>query len=111
MSKKPPTLHTTRLATLGRASARHPWRFLLVWALISGITFAVAVLGVAGGSLFSRLGSGEPGVGGEAHDGRAIVERVEPSSSSLMLQLTGIDLTSPQVAPRRRSPTSWRSTG
>jgi len=98
VSKKPPTLHTTRLATLGRASARHPWRFLLVWALISGITFAVAVLGVAGGSLFSRLGSGEPGVGGEAHDGRAIVERVEPSSSSLMLQLTGIDLTSPQVA-------------
>lgn len=98
MSKKPPTLHTTRLATLGRASARHPWRFVLVWGLISVSTFAIAVLGVAGGSLFSRLGSGEPGVSGEAHDGRAIIEKVEPASTSLMHQLSGVDLGSAEVA-------------
>ena len=39
---------TTRLARLGGVTARHPWRFVLVWVVITVAAFAVAVGGVTG---------------------------------------------------------------
>lgn len=99
MTRTPPTLDDTRLTRLGAAQVRHPWRFALAWLALTAIAFAVALAGVGGGgSLFSRMHSGDPTVGGEAQSARTLVERFEPTSSSLMLEVIGVDLNSPAVA-------------
>ncbi|MEI2731387.1 MAG: MMPL family transporter [Dermatophilaceae bacterium] len=87
-----------RLTRLGRATARHPWRFVLAWILVTGSAFVVAVLGVGGDSLFSRLHSTGPSVAGEAQTAEDLLERAAPSAPTVMLQVTGVDLRSPQVA-------------
>ena len=84
---------TTRLARLGGVAARHPWRFVLVWVVITAAAFAVAVGGVTGESLFQRLHSGAPSAPSEAQTGQDLVEANEASSDSLTLQVSGADLT------------------
>lgn len=98
MNRTPPSLDHTRLARLGATQVRHPWRFVVAWLTFTIVAFAVAVAGVGGGSLFSRMHSGDMTVDGEAHEARSIIEKFEPTSSSLMLTVSGIDLSSPQVA-------------
>ncbi len=88
----------TRLARWGATAARHPWRIVTAWALLTVAAFAVAVAGVGGGSLFSRLTSGDPKVPGEAQTGREIIDRAEPEGSSFFLTIDGVDLRSPAVA-------------
>ncbi|WP_411283686.1 MMPL family transporter [Lapillicoccus sp.] len=85
----------TRLARLGATSARHPWRFIATWAVLSVVAFAVAVGGVTGESLFERLQSGSPSGPGEARAGSDLLSRSEPTLETLMLQVRGADLVSP----------------
>ena len=82
----------TRLARLGATSARHPWRFVIVWVVLTAAAFAVAVGGVTGESLFQRLHSGAPSAPSEAQTGRDLIEENEASSDSLTLQVTGANL-------------------
>ena len=98
VNRTPPSLDHTRLARLGAAQVRHPWRFVVAWLTFTVVAFAVALAGVGGGSLFSRMHSGDMSVDGEAHEARSIIEKFEPTSSSLMLTISGVDLDSPQVA-------------
>ncbi len=86
---------STRLARLGGVAARHPWRFVLVWVVITAAAFAVAVGGVTGESLFQRLHSGAPSAPSEARTGQDLVEDNETSSDSLTLQVTGANLADP----------------
>ena len=86
---------TTRLARLGGVAARHPWRFVLVWVVITAAAFAVAVGGVTGESLFQRLHSGAPSAPSEAQTGQDLVEANEASSDSLTLQVAGANLADP----------------
>ena len=85
-------VRTGPLARLGRLVAHHPVRWLVAWVLITIACFAVAVGGVTGQSLFNRLHSGDPSVGGEAQQARTVIERIEPSFDNLMLQVRGADL-------------------
>ncbi|MEP6798897.1 MAG: MMPL family transporter [Lapillicoccus sp.] len=82
----------TRLARLGAASARHPWRFVVAWVVVTAAAFAVAVGGITGQSLFDRLGSGSPSAPGEATDGRTLLAELEPQPATLLLQVRGADL-------------------
>ena len=86
---------TTRLARLGGVAARHPWRFVLVWVVITVAAFAVAVGGVTGESLFQRLHSGAPSAPSEAQTGQDLVEDNQASSDSLTLQVAGANLADP----------------
>ena len=86
-------VRTGPLARLGRLVAHHPVRWLVAWVVITIACFAVAVGGVTGQSLFNRLHSGDPSVGGEAQQARNVIERIEPSFDNLMLQVHGADLT------------------
>ena len=90
---------TTRLARLGGVAARHPWRFVLVWVVITVAAFAVAVGGVTGESLFQRLHSGAPSAPSEAQTGQDLVEDNQASSDSLTLQ---VDRREPGRPGRRR---------
>ena len=92
----------TRLARWGAFAARHPWRIVVAWILITVAAFAVAVAGVGGGSLFSRLTSGAPVVDGEARDGTDILRSASPTGQSLLLQVQGVDLSAPEVAQAAR---------
>lgn len=98
MDRSPPTPQRSLLFRWGTLAARHPWRVGTAWLLLTVTAFAVAVMGVGAGSLFSRLHSGEAGVEGEASQGRAIITSVEPPTGSVMLMVDGIDPRSPQTA-------------
>ncbi|GAA6526638.1 MMPL family transporter [Intrasporangium sp. DVR] len=58
-------------------------------------SFAVAVGGVTGESLFDRLTSGEPQVPGQSQTARDIVQQIEPSLDNIMLQVDGAGLEDP----------------
>ncbi|MDN5764348.1 MAG: MMPL family transporter [Humibacillus sp.] len=85
------------LTRLGGVIGRHPWRFVIAWLVAAVVCFAVAVGGVTGESLFNRLQSGAPGVNGEAQQAQDVISSVEPSLTTLTLQVTGADLTDPAV--------------
>ena len=85
----------TLLARLGRFTGRHPWRWVLGWGLAAIVSFAVAVGGVTGESLFNRLTSGEPGVPGQSQTARDIVQSIEPSLDNVMLQVRDAPLGDP----------------
>ena len=82
----------TALARLGAVSARHPWRFVVAWVLVTAAAFAVAVGGVTGQSLFDRLQSGNPSAPGEAEEGQVLLARLDPQPETLLLQIRGADL-------------------
>ncbi|WP_347350221.1 MMPL family transporter [Intrasporangium sp.] len=84
---------TGPLAWLGRLVAAHPKTWLLAWVVVTVACFAVAVGGVTGQSLFNRLHTGDPSVGGEAQQARTLIEQIEPSLDNLTLQVRGADLT------------------
>ena len=85
----------TRLARLGALAARHPWRFVLVWVVLTAAAFAVAVGGVTGESLFQRLHSGAPTAPSESTTGSTILAANTVSADSLTLQVRGATLTDP----------------
>lgn len=66
---------------------------MVVWLVAAVASFAVAVGGVTGESLFNRLSSGEPTVPGESQTARSIIQEVEPTLSNVMLQVDGATLT------------------
>ncbi|HEX2705826.1 MAG TPA: MMPL family transporter, partial [Candidatus Lustribacter sp.] len=86
-----PSAPETRLARLGAVSARHPWRFVVAWLVLSAAAVTVAIAGVGGGSLFSRLSTGDPSVPGEAQDAAVLLDAAEGGPTRL-LQLRGVDL-------------------
>jgi len=81
------------LKALGRLTARHPLRFILVWLVTVLGSFALA-LGVFGDGLFDRLQSESPSVptseSGIASD---MVEEADDSPYTVNLVLWGLDLT------------------
>ena len=95
----------TRLGRLGATSARHPWRFVIVWVVLAGAAFAVAVGGITGESLFQRLHSGAPSAPSEAQTGQDLIQANQASSDSLTLQVTGADLSDPAAVAAATSAT------
>ncbi|MGB8382508.1 MAG: MMPL family transporter [Dermatophilaceae bacterium] len=87
-----------RLVRLGRLTARHPWRFVVAWALLTVAAFAVAVGGVTGESLFGRLSSGNLVVPGEAENARQIMQAAGPQAQTVMFEASNADMRSPAVA-------------
>ena len=83
---------------LGRLTARHPWRFVVAWAILTVAAFAVAVGGVTGESLFGRLSSGNLVVPGEAESARQIIQAAGPQAQTVMFEVSNVDMRSPAVA-------------
>ena len=77
---------------LGRAVARRPWAAVVVWLLVAGASFALAVLGVGGEGVFDRLTTGAPSVpGSESATADDILAEASTQGSSLTLAVTGVD--------------------
>jgi RND superfamily putative drug exporter len=86
------------LARLGQRIARAAGAAALLWLVLAGLGYAVAVGGLfTGESLFSRLSSGEPGIPGEARDGLELLARASPTGPSFQLILSPVDPTSPET--------------
>ncbi|MDQ6715215.1 MAG: MMPL family transporter, partial [Actinomycetota bacterium] len=85
--------HPTQLARLGAVSARHPWRFVVLWVVFASAAFAVAVGGVTGEPLFQRLVTGAPTAPSESTTAGDLIQENQPSTDSLTLQVRGATLT------------------
>jgi len=97
---------------MGTVVGRHPWRVLALWLAVVVLCFAAAAGALGGDSLFQRLTSGEPTVPGEARTGRDLASEAATKGPATMLQVTGVDLTSPAVAgPVLRHSDSLRQIG
>ena len=85
--------------SLGRRLADHPRSAILTWAVITVLGFSLAVFGVHGESLFSRLTSGTPVIpGSQSGEGMAILDEISPSAENISLIVDGVPPTAPGVA-------------
>ena len=85
--------------SLGRRLADHPRSAIITWAVITVIGFSLAVFGVHGESLFSRLTSGAPVIpGSQSDEGAAILNEISPSSQNISLIVDGVPPTAPEIA-------------
>lgn len=76
--------------SLGRAVARAPRRFVLVWVALTAACAALALYGVSGETLFERLTTGNPTVpGSESQQAEEILAEVTTSGASLTLVVEG----------------------
>jgi len=71
---------------------------VLAWTLLTVTAFAIAVGGVLGDSLFSRLSSGDLEVSGEAQTAREIISAAAPQARTVMFEVSDVDVRSPAVA-------------
>ncbi len=90
MAPSPAAARRGPLATIGSASARHPWITLVVWVLVIGGAVATAVGGLAGESLFDRLKSEAPSADGESSRADDVLAGDDEERSSLTLLAWGI---------------------
>lgn len=85
--------------SLGRRLADHPRSAILTWAVITVLGFSLAVFGVHGESLFSRLTSGAPVIpGSQSDEGTAILNEISPSAQNISLIVDGVPPTAPGVS-------------
>ena len=68
------------------------------WAVAVVLSFATAVGGVTGQSLFDRLSSGDPSVPGESSTGRHLVSAGARTGPEVLVQVAGAPVTDPTVA-------------
>ncbi|SCQ67438.1 hypothetical protein [Propionibacterium freudenreichii] len=84
----------TQLFTrIGRAVSRHPLAFVLIWAVVLGITGSLALTGWGGQNLFSRLTSSETNV--PDTDSQHVADTVAEargSSTTVTIVVTGVDV-------------------
>ena len=86
--------------TLGRLIARSPRITIAVWAVLTAVCFALAVVGVGGESLFERLSTGAPAVpGSESSEADAILTDNATGGPSLALAVADVDPADPELAP------------
>ncbi|MEP7763967.1 MMPL family transporter [Sanguibacter sp. 25GB23B1] len=77
--------------SLGRRIAAHPRTAVAVWGVLTLLGVALAVVGVHGESLFSRLTSGEQGVvGSESYEGARILEEISTGGENISLIVDGV---------------------
>jgi len=94
-----PATMSSVFARLGRLVARHPRATVLVWLALTAGAYALASLGVAGGSVFDRVTTGVPTVpGSESTQADAILADGSTGGASLTLVLSGVDPDSAEVA-------------
>jgi RND superfamily putative drug exporter len=79
------------------ASARHPFRTLVVWVTLLAATVALAFAGVTGERLFDRLGSdGSSWSNGESSDADELLDGGDAESTTLLIH--GLDPADPDLA-------------
>jgi putative drug exporter of the RND superfamily len=98
-----PTAHPDRyrsqLSRLGRALAHRPRSVVVVWLLLIVAGFAGSSGLLGGDSLFNRLHTGEPAVGGEAQRGRDIISASGKSElATYMVRVENVDIASAATA-------------
>jgi len=93
-----PATMSSVFARLGRLTARRPRAMVLVWLVLTVGAYALASLGVAGGSVFDRVTTGVPTVpGSESTQADAILADRATDGASLTLALSGVDPDSTEV--------------
>ncbi len=93
--------HPRGLGRLGAAAARHPVVVLAIWALAVAAAAVAAFGGIAGQTLFDRLGGGSFTVTGEASRGGDVLSG-GTKSEGLVLLVHGVDLDDPDLAATGR---------
>lgn len=84
--------------SLGRRIADHPRSAILAWAVITVLGLALAVVGVGGESLFSRLTSGAPVIpGSQSYEGTKILAEINPTGENVTLIVDGVPPTATGV--------------
>lgn len=85
--------------SLGKRVSRYPRRTIVVWLVLAALGALVALTGLGGGNLFSRLASGDPAVAGsESAEGRAILAEHSTSGATVTMIVADVDLADPQLA-------------
>jgi len=85
--------------SLGRAVAHRPRLTVAVWAVLTALGFALAVVGVHGESLFDRLTTGEPSVpGSQSERGTQILTEQAETGETVSLLVSGVDPADPALA-------------
>lgn len=84
---------------LGRRVSDHPRTTISVWAVLTVLGVALALFGVHGESLFSRLTTGDPTVAGsESSDGQEILAAIGDAGEDVTLIVDGLPPTTEGVA-------------
>lgn len=82
----------------GRRIARAPRRTVLVWVVLAGLGYALAVVGLGGETLFDRLETGAPAVpGSESSRVAEIVATSSTTGASLTLAVEDVDPADPAL--------------
>ena len=90
---------TSVFESLGRRIAAHPRSAVAVWAVLTLLGVALAVVGVHGESLFSRLTSGDQGIAGsESYEGARILDEISTGGENISLIVDGVGPASAGVA-------------
>ncbi|MBF0721401.1 MMPL family transporter [Sanguibacter inulinus] len=84
---------------LGRRVSDHPRTTISVWAVLTVLGIALALFGVHGESLFSRLTTGDPTVAGsESSEGQEILAAIGDDGEDVTLIVDGLPPTADGVA-------------
>ena len=85
------------LPRVSGASARHPFRTLVAWAVVLGAAIALALAGITGEDLFDRLGSdGGSWSNGESSEADDLLAGTDAESATLLVH--GLDPTDAGLA-------------
>ncbi|WP_342748104.1 MMPL family transporter [Sanguibacter antarcticus] len=77
--------------SLGRRVSAHPRTVVAVWSVLTLLCVALAVFGVHGENLFSRLTSGEQGIAGsESYEGTQILDEISTGGENISLIVEGV---------------------
>jgi RND superfamily putative drug exporter len=85
-------------SSLGRRVARHPRLTVVVWAVLTALGLALALLGLGGEGLFDRVTTGAPAVAGsESQRADDVLAAQDEDGPEITLLVRGVEPADPQV--------------
>ncbi|HET7723660.1 MAG TPA: MMPL family transporter, partial [Propionibacteriaceae bacterium] len=81
-------------------TTRHPFLVITLWLLLTVASAALAIGGVGGQAIFSRLETSEPRVPGSGSERAAAVLEDSSGGSSVRLAVTGVNVADPALMTR-----------
>ena len=85
-------------SSLGRRVARHPRLTVVVWVVLTGLGFALALFGVHGESVFDRVTTGAPSIpGSDSERATEILAENDEGGPEITLLVSDVDPADAQV--------------
>ncbi|MGB5953279.1 MAG: MMPL family transporter [Ornithinimicrobium sp.] len=86
------------LQALGHSTARHPWRYVITWAVLVLLSFAASLGVLTGQSVFDRLTSGTTEAPGEAQDAYDLLGSEDDDALTVLVAASGAEVLAPETA-------------